>query len=49
MSGTDDDSRSSIFGTFVVKFLACSPRIFEYLKNGIITHFERMFTLKKAT
>ena len=35
-----DDLRSRIFGTFVVKFLAClPPRIFEHLKNGIIAHF----------
>ena len=39
---SEDDLRSRIFGTFVVKFLAClpaSPRIFEYLKNGIIAYF----------
>ena len=37
----EDDSRSRIFGTFVVKFFAChaSPRIFEHLKNGIIADF----------
>ena len=47
----EDDLRSRIFGTFVVKFLAClpPPRIFEHLQNGIITHFKRIFTLKKAT
>ena len=34
---SEDDLSSKIFGTFVVKFLAClSPRIFEHLKNGII-------------
>ena len=34
---SEDDLRSRIFGTFVVKFLACLPlpRIFEHLKNGI--------------
>ena len=26
-----------------------SPRIFEHLQNGIITHFKRIFTLKKAS
>ena len=38
---SEDDLRSRIFGAFVVKFLACSasPRIFEHLQNGIITHF----------
>ena len=37
--GLEDDLRSRIFGTFVVKFIAClpvSPRIFEHLRNGII-------------
>ena len=34
---SEDDLRSRICGTFVVKFLAC--RIFEHLKNGIIAHF----------
>ena len=41
-SCSEDDLRSRIFGTFVVKFLAClpaSPRIFEHLKDGIIAHF----------
>ena len=40
--------RSRIFGTFVVKFLAClaSPRIFEHLRNGKIAHFQRIFTLR---
>ena len=34
---SEDDLSSKIFGTFVVKFLAClSPRIFEHLRNGII-------------
>ena len=37
---SEDDLRSRIFGTFVVKFLAClPPRIFEHLKNGIIAYF----------
>ena len=38
---SEDDLRSRIFGTFVVKFLACLPlfRIFEHLTNGIIAHF----------
>ena len=37
---SEDDFRSIIFGTFVVKFLACLPlpRIFEHLKSGIIAH-----------
>ena len=29
--------------------LPASPRVFEHLKKGIITHFKRTFTLKKAT
>ena len=38
---SEDDLRSRIFGTFVVKFfcLSASPRIFEHLKNGIFAHF----------
>ena len=45
---SEDDLRSRIFGTFVVKFLAClSPSIFEHLKNGIIAYFKRIFTLKR--
>jgi len=38
---SEDDLTSRIFGTFVVKFIAClvSPRIFEHPKNGIIAHF----------
>ena len=39
---SEDHLRSRIFGTFVVKCLAClpaSPRIFEHLKNGIIADF----------
>ena len=38
---SEDDLRSRIFGTFVVKFLSLptSPRIFERLQNGIIAHF----------
>ena len=29
----EEELRSKIFGTFVVKFLACYPRIFEHLKK----------------
>ena len=39
---SEDDLRSRIFGTFVVKFLVCLPllgMISEHLKNGIIAHF----------
>ena len=38
---SEDDLRTRIFGTFVVKLscLPASPRIFEHLQNGIITHF----------
>ena len=38
---SEDDLISGIFGTFVVKFLACLPLLgfSEHLKNGIITHF----------
>ena len=45
---SEDHLRTRIFGTFVVKFscLPASPRIFEHLQNGIITHFKRIFTLK---
>ena len=32
-----------------ISCLPASPRIFEHLQNGIITHFKRIFTLKKAT
>ena len=49
---SEDDLRSRMFGTFVVKFLAClpaSPRIFEHLKNdAIIAHFKLIFTLKRS-
>ena len=48
---SEDDLRSRIFGTIVVKFLAClpaSPRIFELLKKGIIAHLSRIFTLKRS-
>ena len=44
---SEDDLRTRIFGTFVVKFLACLPLL--GFSNGIITHFKRIFTLKKAT
>jgi len=46
-----DDLRSRIFGTSVVKFLAClpaSPRFFEHLTNDIIAHFKQIFTLKRS-
>ena len=37
---SEDDLRSRIFGTFVVKScLHASPRIFEQIKNGILAHF----------
>ena len=38
---SEDDLRSRIFKTFVVKFLACLPLLgfFEHLKNAIIDHF----------
>ena len=41
---SEDDLRSKIFGTFVglcckISCLLASPRIFEHLQNGIITHF----------
>ena len=38
---SEDDLKSRIFGTFVVKFLACLPLLglFEHLKNGIIAYF----------
>ena len=41
----EDDLRSRIFGTFVVKFLAGLPllRFSEHLKNGIIAHFFNAF------
>ena len=49
---SEDDLRSRIFGTFVVKFLAClpaCPRIFEHLKNGILLPiFNGIFTLKRS-
>ena len=37
----EDDLRSGIFGTFVVKFIAGRPLLgfSEHLKNGIIAHF----------
>ena len=43
---SEEDLRSRIFGTFVVKFLACLP--FEHLKNGKIAHFQWIFTLKRS-
>ena len=38
---SEDDLRSRIFGTFVVKFLACLPLLgfSNPPKNGIIAHF----------
>ena len=30
-----------------ISCLPASPRIFEHLQNGIITHFKRIFTLKR--
>ena len=47
---SEDDLRSSIFGTFVVKFFACLPLLgFSHvLKNGIIARFKRIFTLKRS-
>ena len=47
----EDDLRSRIFGTFVVRFLACLSLLgFSniYKKNGIIAHFKRIFTLKRS-
>ena len=45
---SEDDLRSTIFGTVVVKFLACPPvLVFSNIeKNGIIAYFKRTFTLK---
>ena len=31
-----------------ISSLPASPRIFEHLKNGIIAHFKRIFTLKSS-
>ena len=31
-----------------ISCLPASPRIFEHLKNGIIAHFKRIFTLKRS-
>ena len=31
-----------------ISSLPASPRIFEHLKNGIIAHFKRIFTLKRS-
>ena len=47
---SEDDLRSRIFRTFVVKFLACLPlfRIFEHLNDGTIVHFQRIYTLKRS-
>ena len=46
-----DDLRSRIFGTFVVKLLACLPlsRIFEHLKNRYNCPFLTDFYPKKVT
>ena len=45
-----DDLRSRIFGTFLVKFLACLLLLgfSNILKNGIIAYFKRIFTLKRS-
>ena len=47
---SEDDLRSRIFGTFVVKFRACLPLLgFSNIwKIGIITHFQRIFTLNRS-
>ena len=45
---SEDDLKSRIFGTFVVKLFA-STRIFEHLKNVIIAHFLKDFYTKKVT
>ena len=46
---SEDDLRSRILGTFVVKFTAClvSPRIFEHPKNGIIALFNGIFPFER--
>ena len=46
---SEDDLRSRIFGTVVAKFLACLPLLgfSNPPKNGIIAHFEGIFTLKR--
>ena len=38
---SEDDLRSSIFGTFVIKFLACRPLGFSNIQkmHGVIAHF----------
>ena len=43
---SEDDLRSRIFGTFLVKFLVCLPLLGvpKNLKNGIIAHFKGFFT-----
>ena len=48
---SEDDLRSRIFGTFVVKFLACLPllRIFEHLKKWYNCPFLTVFHPKKVT
>ena len=47
---SEDDLRPRIFGTFVVKFLACLSVLgfSNCLKSDIIAHFKRIFTLKKG-
>ena len=47
---SEDDLRSRIFRNICCK-LSCLPassRIFKHLKNGIIAHFQRIFTLEKS-
>ena len=48
---SEDDLRSRIFGTLFCCKISClpaSPRIFKHLKNGKITHFQWIFTLKRS-
>ena len=45
---SEDDLRSRIFGTFVVKFFACMPLLGLSSKKGIIAHFSRIFTVKRS-
>ena len=43
---SEDDVRSTIFGKFYL--LPASTKIFEHLKNGIVSHLQRIFTLKRS-
>ena len=47
---SEDDLRSRVFGTFVVKFLACLPLLgfSNILKKGKIARLQRIFTLKRS-